>query len=96
MEFNSAATAERQVLVAKAAGVDTAGMSNEKAAALASETVLDLIKGLGLPHRLRDVGVRKEDFAALADDTLKDPIVKTNPTPVTSVAQVLGLLEKAW
>jgi len=96
MEFNRAATAERQAQVAKAAGVDIAGMSDEQAAAIAYEAILDLIKGLGLPHRLRDVGVRREDFAALAEDTLKDPIVKTNPTPVTSVPQVLGLLEKAW
>lgn len=96
MEFNRAITAERQAQVAKAAGVDIAGMSNEQAAAIACGATLDLIKGLGLPHRLRDVGVRREDFAALAEDTLKDPIVKTNPTPVTSAAQVLGLLEKAW
>jgi alcohol dehydrogenase len=96
MEFNRGATAERQAQVAKAAGVDIAGLSNEEAAAIACEATLDLIKGLGLPYRLRDVGVRREDFAALAEDTLKDPIVKTNPTPVTSAAQVLGLLEKAW
>lgn len=96
MEFNRAATAQRQAQVAKAAGVDIAGMPDEQAAAIACEAIRDLIKGLGLPHRLRDVGVKREDFAALADDTLKDPIVKTNPTPVTSVAQVLGLLEKAW
>jgi alcohol dehydrogenase class IV len=96
MEFNRAATADRQALVAKAAGVDIAGMSSEEAATRASEAVLGLIRALDLPYRLRDVGVRREDFAALADDTLKDPIVKTNPTPVTSVVQVLGLLEKAW
>lgn len=96
MEFNRAATAERQAQVAKAVGVEIAGLSDEQAAAAASEATLDLIKGLGLPHRLRDVGVMREDFTALAEDTLKDPIVRTNPTPVTSVAQVLGLLEKAW
>lgn len=96
MEFNRDATAERQAQVAKAAGLDIGQMSDEEAAAVACRATLDLIKGLDLPYRLRDVGVRREDFTALAEDTLKDPIVKTNPTPVTSLAQVLGLLEKAW
>jgi alcohol dehydrogenase len=96
MEFNRSVTAERQALIAKAAGIDVKGMSSVKAAKKASEAVLGLIRALGLPYRLRDVGVRKEDFEALAEDTLKDPIVKTNPMPVTSKAQVLGLLEKAW
>ena len=96
MKFNRAATEERQAVIARAIGLKVGRMSNKEAAAKASEAVLGLIRKLGLPHRLRDVGVKRDDFEALAEDTLKDPIVKTNPIPVTNTKQVLEILQKAW
>jgi alcohol dehydrogenase len=96
MEFNRPATAERQALIAEAAGIDIRGISSVAAAKKAQGAVLDLIRELDLPFRLRDVGVKKEDFGPIAQDTLKDPIVHTNPVPVTKASQVLGLLERAW
>ena len=46
--------------------------------------------------RLRDVGVSREDFAAIAHDALEDLVVATNPRPVTSVEDVIEVLEAAW
>ena len=96
MKFNRPATEERQAFIARAIGLKVGRMSNKEAAVKASEAVLGLIRKLGLPHRLRDVGVKRDDFEALAEDTLKDPIVKTNPIPVTNTKQVLEILQKAW
>jgi len=45
---------------------------------------------------LRDVGVEKSDFRALADDAIQDLIVATNPRPVTSPEVVIELLESAY
>ena len=43
-------------------------MSDDKAADAAADAVQRLTEDLDLPHRLRDVGVEKSDFRALAED----------------------------
>ncbi|HLJ67142.1 MAG TPA: iron-containing alcohol dehydrogenase [Chloroflexota bacterium] len=51
-------TAERQELIARAAG--------RSQAAEAGPAVYELVRALGLPQRLRDVGVPRDDLAGLA------------------------------
>jgi alcohol dehydrogenase class IV len=71
-------------------------MSDEEAADAAADAVQRLTEDLGLPHRLRDVGVEKSDFKALAEDALQDLIVATNPRPVTSPEVVIELFNQAY
>lgn len=59
-------TLDRQALVARAAGVDTGGMSEGDAALEAPEAVGNLVRTLGLPQRLRDLSVPQADLPALA------------------------------
>lgn len=59
-------TLERQALIARAAGVDTHGKAEAEAAIEAPVAVAQLVRELGLPQRLRDVGVPENDLAALA------------------------------
>lgn len=96
MVFNKDHVGQRQALVAQAMGVDTAGMDPEEANAAGREAVLRLITDLGLPTRLRDVGVEPGDFEAIASDALEDMIVATNPRPVSETADVVALLETAY
>lgn len=97
MEFNRAETLAQQAWVAESMGVDIAGMSEEAAAVAARDEVLKLVRDdLGLPWRLRDVGVAEEDFDGIATDALQDLIVATNPRHVTSKDEVIGLLKTAW
>ncbi len=96
MAFNATHVGARQVDVAKCLDVDVSALGLEDAATAAREAVLALVKDLDLPWRLRDVGVAREDFPALAKDALEDMIVATNPRPVTSVAEVIAVLESAW
>jgi len=51
---------------------------------------------LGLPTRLRDVGVAAEALPGVADHVLGDGAVATNPRPVTDATEVLEVLRAAW
>ena len=97
MAFNREATMTRQAWTAEAMGVDIAGMSEEDAAAAAADEVGKLVRDdMGLPWRLRDVGVAHADFPGIAADALEDIIVAGNPRPVTSTDEVIQLLHRAW
>ncbi len=96
LRFNLDAVTPELALVAEALGV-AAPLGGEAAWAQAGLDRIDtLIVGLGVPRRLRDVGVRREDFLRLADLALQSGAVRANPKPVTSAAQIIGLLEAAW
>ena len=56
--------------------------------------VLDaVIRELGMPRSLREVGVGRERFAELAVNSLSDPLLPTNPVPIHSKEQVMEILE---
>ncbi|MDA0231349.1 MAG: iron-containing alcohol dehydrogenase [Proteobacteria bacterium] len=97
MAFNFKETLAQQAWVAEAMGVDINGMSEEEAAAAAASEVLKLVRDdLGLPWRLRDVGVGEDDFDGIASDALQDLVVATNPRKIDSKDQLIELLRTAW
>jgi alcohol dehydrogenase class IV len=58
--------------------------------------VRELVARLGLPVRLRDVGVDKRHFNTIAERTLTDTAIIGNPRPVEDSEIVKELLERAW
>jgi alcohol dehydrogenase class IV len=60
------------------------------------ERVVALTREVGLPARLRDVGVQRDDLRAVAAHTIGDQSIATNPRPVEAADDVLALLEAAW
>ena len=68
------------------------GAPSEQAASL----VLALIRQLGLPSNLRDVGLREEQLDALAQRSMAYPPVLANPRPIRSAADVREILAMAW
>lgn len=97
MTFNLKETQAQQAWVAEAMGINVDGMSEKDAAAAAAKEVLKLVRDdLDLPWRLRDVGVNKEDFDAIAVDALEDVIVASNPRKIDSKEQVINILKTAW
>jgi len=96
MRFNAEASADRQALIAKAMGVDTAQMSDWEAAMAAADAVEDLRVSLGLPGRLRDVGVPEEGLELIAAATLHDRALATNPTPVSDAGPIMSILRSSW
>lgn len=87
LTYNLCATGEQQKSVAAALG--RPGMS-------ASEAVRELIVDLGLPSRLRDVGVTQDQFQTIADGSLSNVFVSQNPRKIETAGQLLEILELAW
>ncbi len=96
MEYNRPVSAHKQALLARAAGIDAKGMSDEAAAEAAARAVDDLVMGLGMPHRLRELEIPKEDLPAIAEEVLGDNGCRTNPIRITTADQVLEVLGKAY
>ena len=56
--------------------------------------VLDaVIKELGMPRTLKDVGVGREQLDGLAEHSLHDRWCITNPVPLREKKQVMEILE---
>ena len=77
-------------------GLAVAGQSNEAAGEAAAQHVYHLVSQLGLPQRLRDVGVKKADLPRLAQLALKSSAVLSNPKPLTEASQVEAVFRAAW
>ena len=96
MEYNRPASDDKQAMLARVAGLETRGMSDEAAAEAAARVVDEFIMGLGMPHRLRELEIPREDLRDIAEQTMEDGAGRNNPMPINSVEQVLEVLEKAW
>ena len=96
MEYNRPASAAKQALLARAAGHNTSGMSDDAAAELAARTVDEFILGLGMPHRLRELEIPEDDLPEIADLVLTDRGCRTNAIPVTEREQVMEVLRRAF
>ena len=62
----------------------------------ASGVVGDLITSLGMPTRLRDVDVRHDQFQEIAEASMHDRWIKTNPRKIDGPDQIVEILEMAW
>jgi maleylacetate reductase len=62
----------------------------------AGDAVAELISDLGLPGRLRDVGIKQEQLPAIAEEAAKNPVVLSNPRPINGAADVMEILQAAW
>jgi len=96
MEFNRPVSAAKQGLLARSAGLDTRGMSDEAAAEAAARAVDDFIMGMGMPHRLRELEIPEEDLPKIAELVLTDGGTRSNPIYITSAEQVMGVLTAAF
>jgi len=87
LRWNAHTTAERQKELSVALG---------RPQLSAGDAVAELIADLGLPARLRDVGIKEEQLSTIADEAAKNPVVLSNPRPITGAADVLQILRAAW
>lgn len=95
MAFNRPVTADRQAILAEAMGVPASGMDETEAAKAAERELRSMLARMGVPTRLRDVGVGPEHFEELAVEALQDMIVAGNPRTVT-VEDALQVLQAAY
>ena len=87
LRWNAPATSERQKLISEAM---------QRPLADAGDAVEELIADLGLPARLRDVGIRQEDLDSIAQEAAAHPVVQSNPRPISGPADILEILNNAW
>ena len=96
MMYNLDECPDRYALVALGMGIDTNGMSDEEAGEAAANAVWELTKSMGVPQKLRDVGVPEEGLEEASEMCLYDGSVVYNPKPVFEAEEVLGVYKKAW
>jgi len=87
LRFNAPVNAERQAWVSEALG---------RPGEDAGDVVAELVAALGLPGRLRDVGVNPEQLDRIAEESMHDRWVHTNPRRIDDPPAVRVLLDAAW
>ncbi len=96
MEYNAESLARPKYLdIARAMGVDTTGMSVDEGVTAAIGAVRALSLSIGIPQRLHEIGVKREDIPALAVAAFNDVCTGGNPRP-TSVEDIAALYETAY
>lgn len=95
MEYNAEYTGEKFKYIAEAMGVDTTGMSQAEYRAAAVNAVKQLSKGVGIPEKLHEIGVKEEDLQALSESAFADVCTGGNPRPCT-VESILGIYKTAF
>jgi maleylacetate reductase len=86
LRFNRAVNAAQQRTVAEAMG-----QPNDDAA----DVVAALAADIGMPSKLADVGIRREQFDAIADHAMHENWLHSNPRPITAAAEIMEILNAA-
>lgn len=95
MQYNAEAAIEKYGKIATAMGVNISGLTKEEAAQAAVDAVKALAVSIGIPTQLRDLKVKEEDLATLANSAFNDVCTPGNPRTVT-LEDVLALYKQAF
>ena len=95
MRFNLSARRKQFATIARCLGEDVTGLSEDAAAERAVTAVEKLRADIGIPQRLRDLGVKQEQLRPFAEKAFGiKRILRVNPRPVT-VDDLEGVLRAA-
>jgi maleylacetate reductase len=86
LRWNLPANADRQTRVSEAFG---------KPEVPAADLVAGLVRMLGLPGSLHEVGVTRDRFREIAEKSMHDRAVLNNPRPIKGPAEVMEILDLA-
>lgn len=96
IRFNADATANELLPAAQAMGLLVDGHRPAQLMDETAERVSNLVGGMKLPQRLREVGIKQTDLKRLAQQAFQNQTVQNNPKPITDAEQIEGLLQAAW
>ncbi len=96
MRYNVDHATEALVQVARTLDVNTAGMEDRDAALAAADAVEALMKEVGHPLQLRDVGVAEDTLDMAAFHAVCDTAALFNARPVSDPGEVAGLYKEAY
>ena len=96
MRFNKPARVQAFAQIAKYLGEKTDGLSEDQAAELAIVAVEKLRADIGIPGRLRELGVQENQLRTFAEKAFAvKRILRVNPRPVTA-EDLEGILKSAF
>lgn len=96
MEYNACATGEKYREIARVMGVkDVDNMSQDEYRKAAIEAVKKLSEDVGIPKKLREIGVKEEDLEALSQSALVDACTPGNPRD-TNAAEILEIYKSIY
>jgi alcohol dehydrogenase class IV len=96
MAYNAPACPQRLANVARLLGEQVEGLSVWDAAKRAGEAVERLKEEIGIPLRLRDIGVQGNQLRRLAEETARlTRLLRLNPRPL-DVESLEAILTQAW
>lgn len=87
LRYNKSVNPEQQAMVS--AAFDKPGQD-------AADIVRDLVAHLDQPATLRDVGVTEDQLDDIAQKSMHDRYIHTNPRKITAPEQVREILDMAW
>jgi maleylacetate reductase len=97
MRYNADTVGWAHAMIGETIGVPGAAKLDPVEASLATAEAIDqLLLRLGIPRRLSEVGVPRDDLANAAVDAFDDLYLHSNPKKITETSDVLGILEDAW
>jgi maleylacetate reductase len=87
LRYNAPVNGERQAVIAATVGSPAVPLA---------DIIENLVSYLGLPSRLRDVGIEEHQLDAIAVAAIKDARLRNNPRPIEDIAEARELLQRAW
>ncbi|MDQ0341176.1 alcohol dehydrogenase [Caldalkalibacillus uzonensis] len=79
MKYNMAARPDKYAQIARVFHQNTGHLSERKLAERVVEDITELRNDIGLPQKLREVGVKEEQLEPIAEDSLKSGMWQFNP-----------------
>lgn len=95
MEYNVPYATERLATIARVIGAAEPDGHDGESARKGIAAIRKLVKDLGLPGRISELGVKQEDLPKIAAQAARDATLPTNPRRATE-ADILALLERAY
>jgi alcohol dehydrogenase len=96
LRYNADACGEVYLDVLSALGVNIEGIQPDKAGDVVADKIIEFTKKLGLPQRLRDVGVPEEGLKECSELALSDGAIVYNPKFISDSEEVLKIYQQAW
>jgi alcohol dehydrogenase class IV len=96
VKYNSDACGDAYLKVISAMGVNAERISPDEAGNLLADKIVEFTRKLGLPQRLRDVGVPEGGLKECSELALADGSIVYNPKSISDSAEVLKVYQQAW
>lgn len=94
LRFNADAAAAGSEKVAAALGLPRT--PRESQVSMTGYAIKAIFSALGIPGRLRDVGVPRDALPEIANIAMADWFLRGNPRPVRDASELQQILEEAW